>query len=64
MSSKSHCGVAKSIIKKIMLPNVCVLSSTYGLIKDIAFPKFSEQLIAYNIPFDINRTTKKYIPQY
>jgi hypothetical protein len=27
-SGKSHCGVAKSIIKKIMLPNVnCVLSS-------------------------------------
>jgi phage terminase large subunit len=60
-SGKSHCGVAKSIIKKIMLPNVncAYYLPTYGLIKDIAFPKFSEQLTAYNIPFEINRSDKE-----
>jgi hypothetical protein len=42
-----------------MLPNVncAYYLPTYGLIKDIAF-QISEQLIAYNIPFD-NRSDKE-----
>jgi hypothetical protein len=35
---------------------------TYGLIKRYCFPKFSEQLIAYNIPLILTGATKKYIP--
>lgn len=57
-SGKSHVGVAKTIIKKLQFPNVNVAYylPTYGLINDVAFPKFIEQLQAYNIPFTVNRS--------
>jgi len=57
-SGKSHCGVAKTIIKKMMLPNVncAYYLPTYGLIQDVAIPKFTEQLLKYNIDFTINRS--------
>jgi phage terminase large subunit len=57
-SGKSHCGVAKTIIKKMMLPNVncAYYLPTYGLIQDVAIPKFTEQLVMYGIDFTINRS--------
>ena len=57
-SGKSHVGVAKTIIKKLQFPNVNVAYylPTYGLINDVAFPKFIEQLQAYNIQFTVNRS--------
>lgn len=57
-SGKSHVGVAKTIIKKLQFPNVNVAYylPTYGLINDVAFPKFIEQLQAYSIPFTVNRS--------
>lgn len=57
-SGKSHCGVAKTIIKKLMYPgvNVAYYLPTYGLINDVAFPKFIQQLHQYNINFTLNRS--------
>jgi hypothetical protein len=45
-SGKSHCGVDKTIIKKMMMPNVncAYYLPTYGL-QEIAIPKFTSQLI-------------------
>jgi phage terminase large subunit len=57
-SGKSYVGVAKTIIKKIMMPNVDVAYylPTYGLINDVAFPKFTEQLTKCGINFTVNRS--------
>jgi len=57
-SGKSHVGVAKTIIKKLQYPkvNVAYYLPTYGLINDVAFPKFIEQLQKYNIDFTLNRS--------
>lgn len=57
-SGKSYVGVAKTIIKKIMIPKVDVAYylPTYGLINDVAFPKFTEQLTKCEIPFSVNRS--------
>ena len=57
-SGKSHVGVAKTIIKKLMYPNINVAYylPTYGLINDVAFPKFIQQLQEYQIPFTVNRS--------
>jgi len=57
-SGKSYVGVAKTIIKKIMMPKVDVAYylPTYGLINDVAIPKFIEQLVKCEIPFSINRS--------
>ena len=57
-SGKSHCGVDKTIIKKMMLPNVSVAYylPTYGLIQDVAIPKFTAQLLKFGIDFTINRS--------
>jgi hypothetical protein len=59
-SGKSHAGVIKTIIKKLALPNVNVAYylPTYPLIKDIAFPKFTEILTEQGIPFELNRSDK------
>lgn len=57
-SGKSHCGVDKTIIKKMMLPNVscAYYLPTYGLIQDVAIPKFTAQLLKFGIDFTINRS--------
>jgi phage terminase large subunit len=65
-SGKSHSGVIKTIAKKLKIPRVDVAYylPTYSLIKDIAFPKFSEILTAQNIPFTINKSDKDIITPY
>lgn len=57
-SGKSQAGVYKTLAKKLRLPNVDVAYylPTYGLIKDIAYPKFTEILTAQKIPFNLNRS--------
>ena len=57
-SGKSHVGVAKTIIKKLQYPNtnVAYYLPTYGLINDVAFPKFIQQLQLYGIEFTVNRS--------
>ena len=59
-SGKSHAGVLKTITKKIQMPNVDVAYylPTYPLIKDIAFPKFTEFLTQIGIEFNLNRSDK------
>lgn len=65
-SGKSHSGVLKTIVKKLELPNVDVAYylPTYPLIKDIAFPKFTEVLTDQNIPFTLNKSDKDIITPY
>lgn len=57
-AGKSYAGVAKTIIKKLMYPNINVAYylPTYGLINDVAFPKFIQQLQLYGIDFTVNRS--------
>lgn len=65
-SGKSHAGVLKTIAKKLMLPavDVAYYLPTYPLIKDIAFPKFTEILLAEKIPFTINKSDKDILTPY
>lgn len=65
-SGKSHSGVLKTISKKLKLPKVDVAYylPTYPLIRDIAFPKFTEILTQQNIPFNLNKSDKDIITPY
>lgn len=65
-SGKSHSGVLKTINKKLKLPKVDVAYylPTYPLIRDIAFPKFTEILTQQNIPFNLNKSDKDIITPY
>ena len=56
-AGKSYAAVAKTIIKKLQYRNVNVAYylPTYGLINDVAIPKFSEQLNQYGIDFTTNK---------
>ncbi|MEJ8604623.1 phage terminase large subunit [Riemerella anatipestifer] len=61
-SGKSHAGITKSVIKKLMYNGIDVAYylPTYPLVKDIAFPKFSEILSNLGIPFKLNRSDKEF----
>lgn len=65
-SGKSWAGVMKTTIKKLQHNKIPVAYylPTYGLIKDIAFPKFADALSSLNIDFDINRTDKDILTPY
>jgi Terminase large subunit, T4likevirus-type, N-terminal len=57
-SGKSQAGVYKTLAKKMMLPKIDVAYylPTYPLIRDIAYPKFSEILEKQRIPFSLNKS--------
>lgn len=59
-SGKTHAGIARALARKLQYPgqNVAYYLPTYGLIKDIAFPRFAEMLTLMGIPFQINRSDK------
>lgn len=59
-AGKSHAGVAKTTLKKLDFPGIPVAYylPTYGLIRDIAFPKFSQMLAEMRIPFRLNKSDK------
>lgn len=59
---KSFIGVLKTVGKKLEYPgiNVAYYLPTYGLIKDIAFPKFKAVLEAHNIKYQLNETDKEF----
>jgi len=59
---KSFIGVLKTVAKKMAYPGIDVAYylPTYGLIRDIAFPKFKEILEAQNIPYQLNKTEKDF----
>lgn len=61
-SGKSHAGVIKTIIKKLQLPNtdVAYYLPTYGLIRDVAIPKFQDFLDAQQITYKLNQTSKDF----
>lgn len=61
-SGKSTAGVIKTSIKKLKYPgiNVAYYLPTYGLIEDIAFPKFAETLEQMGVRYEIN-ISKHYI---
>jgi phage terminase large subunit len=65
-AGKSFVGVAKTIIKKLQYKgvNVAYYLPTYGLIADVAIPKFIEQLTAYGIEFTVNRSENIIKTQY
>ena len=61
-SGKSHVGIAKTIVKKLSYPGIPVAYylPTYPLIKDIAFPKISEQLDHLGLRYELNKTDKEF----
>lgn len=65
-SGKSHVGVIKTTLKKTQMPGVDVAYylPTYSLIKDVAFPKFSEFLDHNKIDYQINKSDKDIITPY
>lgn len=62
-AGKSHAGIFKTIKKKLLYSSVDVAYylPTYPLIRDIAFPKFSEALTELGISFKLNRSDKELI---
>lgn len=65
-SGKSDAGVKKTFIKKLRYPNIPVAYylPTYGLIKDVALPKFEKLFIETNIKYDINKTDSEILTPY
>src|SRR5690606_12415482 len=65
-AGKSHAVVYKTIKKKVQHDGIDVAYylPTYPLIRDIAFPKFSEGLTEMGIPFTLNRTDKEFQTPY
>lgn len=65
-SGKSFAGVLKTVAKKLKYPQISVAYylPTYGLIRDIAFPKFTELLIKQGIEFQLNKSDKEFITSY
>lgn len=59
-AGKSHAGVAKTVLKKLDYVDIPVAYylPTFGLIRDIAFPKFTQMLTDLGIPFRLNKTDK------
>lgn len=57
-AGKSKGATIKTVAKKMQYPNIDVAYylPTYGLIRDIAFKNFSEQLEEAGIPYDLNRS--------
>ncbi len=62
-SGKSVAGTLKTIEKKKAYPGIDVAYylPTYPLIKDIAFPNFSDWLEYHEIPYQLNRSDKEFI---
>ncbi|WP_366941708.1 terminase family protein [Flavobacterium sp.] len=56
-AGKTQGGVVKTTIKKLRYPGVPVAYylPTYGLLEDIAFPRFSELLDSMNVQYDLKR---------
>lgn len=65
-SGKSYAGVLKTVLKKLKYPGIDVAYylPTYGLIRDIAFPKFSEILRDIGVEFRLNKSDKEIITPY
>ena len=62
-SGKSTAGIVKTIQQKRLNPGISVAYylPTYGLIKDIAFTKFSEYLDKHKVGYILNKSDKEFI---
>lgn len=65
-SGKSQAGVIKTCMKKLKYPGIDVAYylPTYGLIKDIAYPKFSSFLEEHGINYVLNKTDHEFVTSY
>lgn len=65
-SGKSYAGILKVVKKKLEYPriNVAYYLPTYGLIKDIAYPRFSEMLTQMSIPYELHGTDHEFKTPY
>lgn len=65
-SGKSQAGVIKTCLKKIKYPGIDVAYylPTYGLIRDIAYPKFEEFLSKQNINYVLNKSDHEFITSF
>lgn len=65
-SGKSEAGVIKTVLKKLKYPGIDVAYylPTYGLIKDIAYPKFSSFLTASGIEFSLNKSDHEIVTSF
>lgn len=65
-SGKSHAGVIKTILKKLAYPGIDVAYylPTYGLIKDIAYSKFSHFLDRFKVKYTLNKSDHEYLTPY
>lgn len=65
-AGKSKGATIKTLSKKLMYPNINVgyYLPTYGLIRDIAFPNFSEILEETRVPFELNRSAHEFVTPY
>lgn len=65
-SGKSHAGVIKTILKKLTYPGIDVAYylPTYGLVKDIAYPKFEHFLERFGVKYTLNKTDHEFITSY
>ena len=65
-AGKSFCGTYKTFKKKVLYPGVDVAYylPTYGLIKDIAYPRFEQLLESHNIPYQLNKSDHVFLTPY
>ncbi|TDO68838.1 terminase family protein [Flavobacterium chryseum] len=65
-SGKSQAGAIKTCLKKFKYPGIDVAYylPTYGLIKDIAYPKFSKLLEDFGCEYVLNKTDHEFITPF
>lgn len=65
-SGKSMAGVIKTITKKLRYPKIDVAYylPTYGLVRDIAYPKFAEIMDKVGLSYVLNKSDHEFITPY
>lgn len=65
-SGKTFTGVMKTIAKKLKYPGIPVAYylPTYGLVEDIAYPRFEEIFNIIGLSFQINKSKHEYMTPY
>lgn len=65
-SGKSEGGVIKTALKKLAYPGIDVAYylPTYGLVKDIAYPKFEKFLTKLGVKYSLNKTDHEFLTSF
>lgn len=65
-AGKSKGATIKTVAKKLQYPNIDVAYylPTYGLIRDIAYKNFSEQLEEVGLPYELNKSANEFVTPY